>query len=287
MPLQDGDFELDGYAMGDDHPLMVLEFLPGDAARRVQDIDSPVSHQRFFGRDLLTGPSWDFTLGTASDDRSTAVSDLAVAARYWRKTAYEPGAESVLRFRLAGADRLIFGRPKKFIYSPTDPLFGSRGFIPADASFQAADPWLYDDALQSMTATLLPSSTGGLQAPLVGSLTSTGGTRTGVIPQVGGDTPAPFTATISGPVANPVISGDGWLIEVRTTLAYDQSLVIDTRKHTVTRNDGASLSGSLTRSSRLTKARLKPGAAAVQFGGVDRTGTASCRVDWRSTYYGF
>ena len=105
---------------------------------------------------------------------------------------------------------------------------------------------------------------------------------------MGGTAPAPFVEVIHGPITNPWIAGPGWRFDFLTTLAYDQTLTVDTRPwaQTVLRNDGASLAGTLTRASTaLSDARLLPGGGAwLTFGGIDGTGTATCSVSWRPTY---
>ena len=69
------------------------------------------------------------------------------------------------------------------------------------------------------------------------------------------------------------------------SLAFDQSVTVDTRKFTVLRNDGVSLAGTLARGARLSQARLKPGSSNVTFGGTDATGRATCLFTWHPTFY--
>lgn len=284
--LQDGDFELDGYVIGDVHPLNVMDFDPEGPSIRNQDHDSPVGDIRYFGRDQRSGPTWLWEFGASAQERSQAQADAAVAARVWRRTYPKPGEESVLRFRLGGVTRRVYGRARKFDYKPLDRKHNTAGYIPIDALFDCGDSWIYDDEERIMSATLRASSKGGLKTPLKGNLKSLkGGTRNGAITDIGGDAPAPFTATIHGPVKNPSIAYGDWVIELNTTLAYDQSVTIDTRKSTVIRNDGASLAGTLTRASRLNTSRLAPGPANILFSGVDASGTARVEVRWRPTFH--
>ena len=197
-------------------------------------------------------------------------------------------------------------------FSVTATVIGSGNAQTALVSGDAADVIFFDNVLLERSATAGTyfdgSSLGGVWAGTPNASTSTqtthsggmseplseplstigGGARSGVIDVVGGTAPAPFIATIHGPMTNPWIAGPGWRFDFLTTLAYDQTLTVDTRPwaKTVLRNDGASLAGTLTRASTaLSDARLLPGGGAwLTFGGIDGTGTATCSVSWRPTY---
>ena len=286
--LKDGDVELDGYIMGDSHPLSIMDFDPDPPSYDVQDFENPVGTGLMMGRDFGRGPSWKFLLGATSTDYAAAQADVRAAAAYWRKIHTTPLAESTLRLRMGGVNRVVFGRPRKFKTSPIFTDHSRLGYTPIETAFQCSTPFLYDDQELTISATLLASSRGGLTAPLRGTLKSVkAGQRDAPITEVGGDAPAPFMATIKGPIANPVLRGEGWVIEVNTSLAFDQSLTIDTRKMTAMRSDGASLAGKLSMNTRLALCQLKPGPTNIQFGGTDPSGRATCTVTWRPTFHGF
>ena len=279
--LQDGDFELNGFRAGDRDSVFVTGFEPSEPSSRNQDTPNPSGHGIHFGRDYYESSVWTLEFGATGVDRIAAMSALNAA---WRKVNHKPGEESVLRFRLAGRERRVYGRPRNFLSTVGPSL--TRGHITAAGTFVTSDPFVYGDEPISMSATMYASSKGGLKTPLKGNLTGVkAGVRNGAIPDVGGETSAPFVAVINGPVRNPSISSGDWTIQVDTTLAYDQSLTIDTRKNTVMRNDGTSLGGSLTRTSRLASARLNPGPASILFSGIDPTGTSRVTVTWHPTYY--
>ena len=158
----------------------------------------------------------------------------------------------------------------------------------ATAQFQTDSPLHYADTAQQLTLQMAVPSGSVITWPGVWPLVfSQGSDRQGVIQDVGGDAPTPIIATIRGPVTNPFVEGDGWRIDLNTTLAYDQSVTVDARARTALRNDGASLAGSLRRTTYLDACRLAPGPAEIRFGGIDPTGTARCDIQWRPAFYGF
>ena len=279
--LQDGDFELNGFRVGDMDSVFVTGFEPSEPGARYQDTPNPSGHGVHFGRDYYDNSTWTFEFAATGADRLAAMSALNAE---WRKVNHKPGEESVLRFRLAGRERRVYGRPRHFL--PTVGPSLTRGHITAAATFATSDPYVYGDEPISMSATMFASSKGGLKTPLKGNLTGVkAGVRNGAIPDVGGEAPTPFVAVIKGPIKDPSIASGDWVVQVNTTLAYDQTLTIDTRKNTVLRNDGTSLGGSLTRTSRLANARLNPGPASILFSGIDPTGTSKVTVTWHPTYY--
>lgn len=281
----DYTFELGGFPFGRDLPLFVQDFDPGSPEWVTQDEGNPNSDGDMFGRDYLRGPVWTFTLGTMTCDAEGAQALIRHAMRVWRQTVdrRNPGAETVLRYGIAGEMRRVYGRPRNF-----DQLFGDRGiddgYASATATFKLSDHLTYDDTPQSVSLDLLATSAGGLELPAVlpAELGRNASERQGIV-DVEGDTPTPFTATIHGPSTGTAskfwLTGPGWRIDVDRPLAWDQTMTIDTRAHTVLRSDGASLSGGLSRRSDLS-ARMEPGPAEVAFGANDPSFTARAVIEW-------
>lgn len=287
-PLKDGEFDLDGFVMGDNEAVYVGGYSVAAAGIQEQDALNPVGHDRLFGRDLLSGPAWTLDLIVNTRSASDARNALGMLASKWRQHALagQSGSESYLRYRVDGQTRFVWGRPRKFAYNTTAGI--EQGIIPVTAEFVTSDPFFYDDQAHALTIGMVPTSGGKLQGPLRSPLTTTkGGTRRGVIPEVGGNAPAPVRMTITGPITNPYIEGDGWRVELKTQLAYDESVTIDSRAKTVLRSDGASLAGTVSRHTRLARVRLSPGSEGIAFGGKDDSGTASCLVQWRPTFNSF
>jgi hypothetical protein len=288
--LQDGDFELDGYLFSGckDTPAYVRSFSQGKVDHRIQDAVNPVGDNMFFGRDYLTPASWEFGLRIRQEGIGQAASIFGGLVKAWRADSKRltPGAMSVLRYNRGGVTRRVYGRARGIVPNMENGWIA--GIIDADTVFDQADQWHYDDAARSLVVTLIPGTPGGLLSPLISPLTTiAGGTRQGIIEEVGGEGPAPYTVKFSGPVTDPSVIVSGREVKLLTTLAYDQVATIDTRLMTATRSDGANLSGALSRKTRLTESRIKPGPAEVIYSGTDATGTSTCTVTWRPTYYGF
>ena len=132
--------------------------------------------------------------------------------------------------------------------------------------------------------TTAASGGSGWTTPFVFPLTSTRESDHSQFITVRGTTATWPTITIHGPVVNPKVRVGDRLLDLRATLAYDESVVIDARPwaRTVTRG-GASLAGSL-RGTRLGELSLTPGQHEVTISGVDPTGTASVTFAWRAAY---
>lgn len=286
-----GQFDLDGYTFGGEQDAVLVTpggFDPGVTGWRTQDAENPVGDNYLFGRDRLTPGTWGFTLQTNKEDELGALGAMEKMAVKWRADNIRstPGAVSTLRYNLGGATRRVYGRPRRWAPSIDTGLW--RGVNSIVADFQLADTFYYADASRNIDMSILPGSTSGLKGPLTGKLsTLLAGERARSVADIGGTAPAPFVAVIYGPIQNPWLSEDGWKLELNATLAYDQYVVIDTRPwaNTVLRSDGASLAGALSRTSRLSTARLKPGGANLRFGGKDATGTSHVAIAWRPTYY--
>lgn len=288
-----GQFDLDGYLFGGDEDAVTVPpggFDPGVIGWRTEDAENPVGDSVSFGRDRLTPPTWGFSLTTNEDGSPGALGALEAMGQKWRadRIRTSPGLVLPLRYNFGNGTRRVYGRPRRWAPS-FSPLIW-QGVTGAEADFTLAAAEFYDDTQRVSDLGIIPGTTSGLRGPLAGPLsTILAGEKTLSVGNVGGTAPAPFVAVIYGPVTNPWLREDGWRLDLLTTLAYDQYAVIDTRPwaNTVIRNDGASLSGKLSRTSRLSQARLKPGGAVLRFGGKDATGTSHCTVAWRPTYYSF
>lgn len=285
--LAHGDFELNGYKFSGnpDSPLYVVGLGLGVVAVRDQDVDNPVGDGRIFGQDRESGPTWAFEFRVGPGAVDDTLAELARVTRAWRTAPRGPGQESVLRYAVGNRTRRIYGRPRSLAPDPT--LLHSLGYLAASGEFVTADGYHYADEVDSVRLSLIPGNAGGLVSPLVSPLTTVaGGQRQGIV-QVAGDASTPMEITFYGPITNPGVSSTGWSIRLNASLAYDQSVTLDTRRGTVRRNDGANLAGSLSRTSYLPDAQLRPGNREIIFTGTDATGTSSCAVSWRPAYYSF
>lgn len=289
--LEEGTFSLDGYKFGGENDAVLVVpggFDSGTASRRDQDAVNPLGDAVRFGRERLTPPLWSWTLQTNKDTTADGLDAIEQIESRWIADSVRatPGKVQTLRYNIGGRTRRVYGRSKRFSQAVNAMTF--QGIAGAVADFQLADPLHYDDTEYVTEISILAGRASGIKSPLTGRLsTVAGGDRIDTIKEVGGNAPAPFVAVIKGPIKNPYIEGPGWKIQLNTTLAFDQSAVIDTRPwaQTVMRNDGVSLGGTLARTSRLTTARLKPGSASIKFGGSDSTGRAKATFSWRPAFY--
>ena len=282
--LQDGDFELDGYLFSGSRrqPLYVLGFNIEPARTRVQDVPNPMAPELRQGRDQRTPPLWQFGFRVGHGGAAATLSRLAGLTTAWNALTAVPDAESVLRYAIAGRTRRVYGRAREM--SPDYSMVYDLGRVVATGDFQPRDVWLYDDDIQSLTVSLIPTSTRGLKSPLKAPLTTAQGAQRQGQVTIGGDAPAPVELEFKGPIINPVASSTGWEVGLNLTLAYDQTVTVNTRTGTVRRNDGVNLAGVLTRRTYLPEARMQPGARELIFAGTDPTGTATCTMRWRNTY---
>lgn len=145
----------------------------------------------------------------------------------------------------------------------------------------ATDPRIYGDQLRNDT-TGVGSVTGGQGFPLSfphGFGTATAGT---IAATNDGNTPAPWSATLTGPLTSPRISlvdGAGALELSGFTLAAGEFLTLDSLDRTVLLNGTAGRYGSLTTRDWF---ELPVGSSEVQLTAASGTGNLTLR--WRDTW---
>lgn len=288
--LREGQWELDGFVFGDGTPIWMLAdgWDMGSPDARTQDTDRPHRDGTLFGRDFLSGPEWQFTFGIQHGrDAWPAVREFQ---RVWRaaRVRTDPGALSVLRYRERGTTYRLYGRARHGDVVPAKKRRDQ--FQTMTATFRLAAPEQYiedEDGPRDLTLRLVPVPTGGgLRLParlpwrLAPGSQATSGTVT-----VGGLLPAPFTATVHGPMSgflsSPKISGDGWEIASDATLAFDDELVVDTAAMTITKNGQPAVGGLSLKTS--LSARLAPGRQTIRFDGQDPTNTAYATLSFYDT----
>ena len=285
-----GEFEIDGYRFGCDHPVAVLDWDTGVREVRVQDVDRPGAHGVLFGRDYDSPPEWTFTVRAKNQQDKAAAFDTVSEFRQAWQGQQQVGGMSVLKYGLPGRERKVYGRPRRWSLDQEAPKQGINiGRIAGLCTFQLSDPRSFGadgESTGEVSLTLVPESSGGIIFPLVFPMTTTvsGGVRAGFVSN-GGDAPAPVTVTFYGPVSNPKIYGDGWEIGVTGNLAYDETVTVDALARAVRRQDGANVGGRLTRGTRLNRAALEPGQQEIKFTGGDSTGTARAVVSWSDAYW--
>lgn len=280
-----GQYALDRYVFGAGTTVGVADLDRGPRTLTVQDAPVPGGDGLAMGRDTETGPEWTFTLRIRETDEAAALAALAGLRTAWEGPRDTPGAVSALTLVAGGRARQVFGRPRRF-QEFADPVHLAVGWVNVLASFQLADALYYDDDPSVLDLGLIEHSDGVLVLPeeLPWYLGRARGRRQGEI-TVGGNAPVPFEVTFHGPVSGTVTGlwaqGTGWRIDLGDlVLAWDQTVTVDTRTHTITRHDGLALPGAAR--GRFLAARLAPGAQEIAWGAVDPTSTARMTLTWRN-----
>lgn len=267
--------------------LIIAGFDPSEAELRTADNPLPFGDGVLVGRDYFGAGSWTFELATNTKNETSALAAAGALVSAWRDPSVRlnPNVTVPLAYEVGGRWRRVFGRPGAI----TDPVMDVRarqGAALLVATFRVTDPVFYDDALTVVRLTIVPESSGGIIAPIIAPISTlaNSGRRAGLVDNTG-DVASPLTVTFHGPARNPkVVAAAGWEVGIVGTLAYDQSVTVDARAGTVTRNDGASMAGALTRATQLTKATIPPGSSELTFTAIDATGTAKVDLSWHNAH---
>lgn len=294
MPLVDRQCELSypgvNLVFGDGAPYL-LTAPPdlGSIEPTTQDAAYPGGDGVMFGRDFMPGRTITLELGVNAMNEADNLAAHAALAAAWRGDSLRrtPGAVATLALTNGGRTRVVYGRPRNF--ASTLQIVPQLGYSAATVTFACSDDLFYDQANASVSVPLIPPPSGGLLAPLASPLTTAQVVNRPGLVAPGGLTDTWPVITIYGPVTNPKVTLTGqWFMQFSTTLAFDQSLTVDTRPwaRTVLRNDGASLAGSLTRDSVPLSRASVPGATSTEvvYSGTDITGTSHISVTWQDAY---
>lgn len=276
-----------GVEFGDQLALLINTFDPSGPELRSNDHAKPFGDGALAGRDYLGSGTWTFELSTNVRDEVGALAKAGALISAWRdpKVRLRPNVTVPLSYQVAGRWRRVYGRPAQ-ITDPVSDVNAKLGVAKLVASFRVLDPNFYDDQPTNVKLTIVPETSGGFVFPLVFPISSrkTSGKRAGLVDNLG-DVSSPLIVKFHGPARNPkVVAAAGWEVGISGSLAYDQSVTIDARAGTAIRNDGASVAGSLTRATQLSKAVIPSGPSELTFTAIDETGTASVDLSWRNSY---
>ena len=255
----------------------------GGLSPTTSDVEMQGADAVLFGRDLHHGSSISFELDIMAASEQEARALTQTIRRVWRADAIRstPGAVAALA---AASGRIAFGRPRRFEADDTNIQAGVTSIT---CDFKTVDDLWYG-AEQSIRVGIAPALGGGLVAPLASPLATTESSDRSQAIVVGGSLPTWGIYTVTGPISGPEIElVNRWALRFpNLNLAYDQSLVVDTRPwaRTILRN-GGSVAGMLAPgSSRLRDAVLPPGVSELVLRGTSITGTASLTARWRDAY---
>ena len=237
------------------------------------------------GQDFKEPPTISFDMwanGSSEDDARVALGALIHA---WDSPGLRGQGGQVAEL-VHPRGRSVFGRPRKI--APTQINRVERGQVEVTAAFDmVTDRWFGSEG--SATVSLVPPLGRGLVAPLVEPLTIQGAAQNAYGFTVGGSEPAYPVIEFRGPITNPSLHGPGWDLRVRGSLAYDETLIVDTRPwvRSLTLNGRPAAGLLMPSSSRLRDVTLPPGFHSVQLRGTDITGTASALISWREAHPSF
>lgn len=284
-----GSIQLGSLRVEDFTDIYLTGFDPGTESVETSDLNNPVFDDTYAGVDMFRAPTWTFTIDVKGRTAAEVLERVDRVKRVWRNPAWakKGGELAELRYTLAGRDRVVYGRPRRFACNPT--VTSRRGYAVITADFQLMDPLIYDHRWQSVRLDMVPAAMRGLKEPLVEPL-STGGfsQRQGVIGEVGGTAPTPFmidiTAGSGGLIANPFVSINNNRYEFVTEVREGRTLRVDSRKGTAGVGSTNVLS-TMRKRTRLKSVRLPNGAVEVSFGGVNPALDSYATFWWRPAYY--
>lgn len=283
MILRHGEFAINGFKFGCGHVIDVATLQATSVRWRVQDQANPVGDNLLMGRDYGDPQPIKLDLLVRGGDPEDARLGADEFASAWSAAINRgPNQESVLEIGVNGHTLRVYGRPRDLDID--DSRLFTQSNTTGSAVFDRANMFFYGES-SSVSLTMIPPQAGGFTFPLVFPWsTLTGSQRQGIITNTGKRVTDDVIVTINGPISHPIVKGSGWTIDLDASLKYDQSVVIDTRRGTVLRNDGASLAGALSRKSRLKSISVPLGVSEFFFEGVDSTSSATATISWRSAY---
>jgi len=288
--LPDAD-AMDGFVfgIGADVSLDDGGFDPGDAEWLTQDSQNTRRGLNAFGRDVPGAKTWTWSTHTDQEDVETAVAVLDDFSAAWAPAALmrQPGAQTAIRYRLAGRDRRIFGRPRRFSAPPTNLILS--GYVPITHDFQLVDSYAYDDIESQALIPYVSGSTGGgivLPAVLPASSLPSEGIGSDQI-DIGGRAEAYPIIRFNGPWTDPIIITDNWSLKWTGSILAGGWVEIDCRPWALTVLDqsGASRAEGLDRRTYLEDCWFAPQTRPqISLGGIALGGSASALIRWRNTW---
>lgn len=292
--LADWAFELGGVGFGCGTSVDVTGWEPSGAIVRDQDHLADFGDHRVFGTDRVTPESWSLTLTVKERDEASALATLDPLRGAWdaRAARVTPQAVVPLRYRVGGRSRVVFVRPRRFTPVLGNVIFGR---VPVVAGVDLAHLGSFgDEAQQSSPLRLDAADLSGrgfvlpVELPVLVGGAVPGPRHTTIV--VGGQRDTHLDAEIAAGaelLTDPYLIVDGRVVQTYGTLQPGETVVVrgapwDAR---LDRADGSDAPLSLAPGSRLADLTVPPGQHTVSFGGIDGSGTASCRVVWRPAFH--
>lgn len=259
-------------------------FDTGSADWLVQDQDDPFSGTTRMGRDVRKGSTWTWALHVNRYSEEDALDSLADLAEVWQPDDLDTGDTYVIRYKVGGRVRRVFGRPRRFAGPPNNAILS--GMIPVTADFKLVDPNYYADSMESMTVGTTYTSQGGFIFPVTFPVMTLPGGFTAGSAYVSGRRKTWPIVRVNGPVVNPEVQANNWTLRMNVTIGEGHYVEVDTRpwKRTVTMDGTTFIPGAISPQTRLRDLFLEPGQQSFGMRGVSGTGTASATISWYPAY---
>ncbi|MFE9642116.1 hypothetical protein ACFYOC_24135 [Nocardiopsis alba] len=289
MPLSESQFEMNGFRFGRGTDVEVSVFEEGAVSSTTNDTTNPISDGINFGYDFHQGRILTFEMWSNKHSASEGSQTVSELARAWTDPHLRQTARKVseLRVRAWGSpERIVYGRPRN--YSAPNNAQIRDGIIQCVAEFYTVDGNYYDSEARNVYLSLISEGgTGGIAWPVEWPLTWSGTYERQDATHVASPMGAYPVITFKGPVSNPALEYVGTGIRIRWTgtLAYDESVTIDTRPwvRTVKKQDGSNHVGKLT-GARMAELQLPQGSSTFRYSGDDQTGQSTCQISYRNTH---
>jgi hypothetical protein len=294
--LMDHQFELlpsddsaDGvvFGIGADIDLDENGFHPPEDTWQIQDATNSRHGNTMFGRDVLQGPSWGWDLFTDMSDESQAVAAKRIFHKAWRALHIRQSPLEVIPLRMAidGEVRRIYGRPRRYLETPTNRILS--GYLPITVDFKAADAFTYSDELFGATLHTITGSVGGFSFPTTFPFTSAPPSEGSAQLNIEGDEAAYPVYRINGPITLPSLETEAWTRQFKVSVPDDDWIEIDTRpwKRTIRWKNGGVVVDALPAGQYVADMVLEPGRPVLTLRGNAPEGAVpDCVVNWRSTH---
>lgn len=270
--------------------LIIENFQLGATELRTNYVDRPNGNGQMVGKDWLGSSTISIDIATNKSNLTEAMTEANKLEREWKKasTRLTSNVPVALSYSMDGQTWFkVYGRPGAFTGLTPDVL-SRLGVGRITADFIVTDPNHYGGSENSTTLTFVPKVRGGLMAPLVSPLTSSGsaGESARFIAN-DGDLPTPMTVRFTGPISQPRLrNSKGQEFGLRTNIAAGDYIEIDARLGTVKKKNGASVAGLLTTRTRLSTLTLPAGQSEWFFSGSDSTATSKVEIKWSDSYTG-
>jgi len=286
--LTEKQFELDGVVFGLNADVEVTNWDPGTPATRAGDVENPTGDGVRFGRDFKGSATWNFSMFVNGENEDDGWEKLAALAEAWDGdwVREEPDRVVALRYRVAGKNRVVFGRPRAWTAVVNNASMSGR--IDVEAQFVLVDHRIYGDEMHTQIVRLVAplEEDAGLIPPFdVPFVSEAGSAEVEDGLTIGGRIATPIILTFLDPIDQPAVRIGDWTAALEEPVQEGLPVTIDARpwvrSATTSAGGGVRVSPRVT---RISKMWLKPGHYPIVFTGNDPSGSASVLVSWREAF---